>query len=122
MNANNINGNIEIVVKALDAKKAVDIKVLDVSALTTLTDYFVIATGKSNTQVQALCDFVEEKMAEAGKTLINKEGYNSAEWILLGYDDVIVHIFYSETRDFYALEHIWKDAEEVNIDCLLDLD
>ena len=113
------NINVDNIVKALDAKKATDIKVLNVSNLTTLTDYFIIATGNSDKQVQALSDFVEETMDKEGKYLINREGYNTAEWVLLGYDDAIVHIFRGETREFYALEHIWKDAPEINIDALL---
>ena len=113
------NINVDNIVKALDTKKATDIKVLNVSTLTTLTDYFIIATGNSDKQVQALSDFVEETMDKEGKFLINREGYNTAEWVLLGYDDAIVHIFRGETREFYALEHIWKDAPEINIDALL---
>lgn len=115
------NNNIDNIVKALDAKKATDIKVLDVRNLTTLTDYFVLATGNSDKQVQALSDHVEETMDKEGKHIINREGYNTAEWVLLGYEDAIVHIFQNETRDFYALEHIWKDAPEVDIDDLLIL-
>lgn len=113
------NINVDNIVKALDTKKATDIKVLNVSNLTTLTDYFIIATGNSDKQVQALSDFVEETMDKEGKFLINREGYNTAEWVLLGYDDAIVHIFRGEIREFYALEHIWKDAPEINIDALL---
>lgn len=116
-----MNTNVNTIVKALDSKKATDIKVLDVKNLTTLTDYFVIATGNSDKQVQALSDFVEETMEKYEKSFINKEGYNTAEWVLIGYDDVIVHIFQKEIRDFYAIEHIWKDAPEVDItDLLID--
>ena len=113
------NINVDIIVKTLDLKKATDIKVLDVRNLTTLTDYFVIATGNSNKQVQALSDHVEEEMAKIGKHIVNREGYNFAEWILIGYEDVIVHIFQEEIREFYALEHIWKDAPNVDIDELI---
>ncbi|MDO4744605.1 MAG: ribosome silencing factor [Clostridia bacterium] len=113
------NNMVNTAVKAADAKFGRDIKVLDVSELTTLTSYFVIVTGGSNTNVQAICDHVEDKMAESGAKMLTKEGYNNAEWILLGYDDVLIHIFQSEPREFYKLEHIWKDAKDIDIDDLL---
>lgn len=114
-----INESVNIAVKALDAKSAREIQVLDVRGLTTITDYFVIATGGSAINVQAICDRVEEDMHKAGEKLLNKEGYDSASWILLGYSDVIVHIFQGETREFYKLEHIWKDADVIDISDLL---
>ncbi len=113
------NNMVNIAVKAADAKLGTDIQVLDVSELTTLTSYFVIVTGGSNSNVQAICDHIEGKMAEGGAKMLNKEGYNNAEWILLGYDDVIIHIFQREPREFYKLEHIWKDARSVDIEDLL---
>ncbi len=113
------NNMVNIAVKAADAKFGTDIQVLDVKELTTLTSYFVIVTGGSNSNVQAICDHVEDKMAEGGFKMLNKEGYNNAEWILLGYDDVIIHIFQREPREFYKLEHIWKDAKTVDIEDLL---
>lgn len=113
------NNMVNIAVKAADAKLGSNIKVLNVEELTTLTRYFVIVTGGSNSNVQAICDHIEDKMAENDYKMLNKEGYNAAEWILLGYDDVIVHIFQREPRDFYNLEHIWKDGKEVDIEDLL---
>ncbi len=113
------NNLVNTVVKAIDKKMGKDIQVLDLHELTTLTGYFVVATGGSNKNVQAICDHVEEEMQKEGAKLWNKEGYDSAEWILLGYDDMIVHIFQSEPREFYKLEHIWKDAPTVDIDDLL---
>jgi ribosome-associated protein len=113
------NDMVNIAVKAADAKFGKDITVLDVSELTTLTSYFVIVTGGSNTNVQAICDHIEDKMAENGARMLTKEGYNNAEWILLGYDDVLIHIFQSEPREFYKLEHIWKDAKDIDIEDLL---
>lgn len=118
----NIDKKIEKIIKVLDMKKALDIKVLKVSELTTIADYFVIATGKSNIQVQALCDHLEEEMAKENYKPENKEGYNTAEWILLCFDGVIVHIFKGETREFFSLEHIWKDAVEIDISHLLTID
>ncbi|MBE7023380.1 MAG: ribosome silencing factor [Ruminococcaceae bacterium] len=116
------NNYVNTVVKAIDGKKGKDIQVLDLRELTTLTNYFVIATGGSNKNVQAICDEVEDKMREIGAKMWSKEGYDSGEWILLSYDDVIVHIFQAETREFYKLEHIWKDAPDVDVEDLIQED
>lgn len=110
------NEVVNKIVKVLDSKKGKDITVLDVSALTTMTEYFVIVTGGSDTQVKALCDNVEEELEKDGIVPTNKEGYRTAQWILLGYDDVVVHIFLGDTREFYNLEHIWQDAVDIPID------
>ncbi len=109
------NQMVNTIFRILDSKKAKDIQVLDVSGLTTLADYFILATGGSDRQVQALCDHVEEELAKQGSFPVNKEGYRMGDWILLGYDDVIVHIFQSQTRDFYNLERIWQDAGRVDM-------
>ena len=103
------------IVRLLDNKKARDIQVLDIHELTTIADYFVIATGNSTTQVKALCDHLEEELQKVGVHHTNKEGYRTASWILLGYQDVVVHLFLGETREFYKLEHVWQDAEIVDI-------
>ena len=113
------NNYVNTVVKAIDSKKGKDITVLNLTGLTTLTNYFVIATGGSNKNVQAICDEIEDKMTEIGAKMWTKEGYESGEWILLNYDDVIIHIFQAEPREFYKLEHIWKDAQVVDIEDLL---
>ncbi len=106
---------VDKIVKILDSKKARDIVALKVDALTTITDYFVILTGGSSSQVQSLADNLEEELLKDNIRPKNREGYNTAEWILLGFDDVIVHIFKQETREFYNLEHIWKDAENIDL-------
>lgn len=110
------NKTVNTIYQVLDDKLAKDIEVLNVSELTTMADYFVLATGGSDRQVQALCDHVEQKLAKEGIFPVNKEGYRSGDWVLLGYDDAIVHIFQSETRDFYGLERIWKDAPVVDME------
>ncbi len=114
------NSFVNVAVKAIDAKFGRDIKVLDIRELTTLAEYFVIATGGSPSNIQAICDHVEDEAAKLGVRHTNKEGYDNAEWVLLGYDDVIVHIFKGELRDFYNLEHIWKDAKIIDISDLLE--
>lgn len=107
------------IVRILDNKKAVDIKVLDIGGISIIADYFVICNGTSTTQVRALTDEVEEKMEELGETLLKKEGKQGYNWILMDYGDVVVHIFHEETRDFYSLEKLWSDADEVDLSKLL---
>lgn len=107
---------VDKIVKTLQAKKAKDIKVLDIRDLSTLCDYFVIATGTSTTHVQSLCDNVEENIDKEGYQLHHKEGLRSGRWILLDYYDVVVHIFYEEERKFYNLERLWVDAKTLNVE------
>lgn len=113
------NEVVNKIVKVLDSKKGKDITVMDISALTTMTEYFVIVTGGSDAQVKALCDNVEEELEKDGITPSNKEGYRSANWVLLGYDDVVVHIFRGDTREFYDLEHVWSDGINIDISDLV---
>lgn len=95
-------------VKALESKKGLDVKILEVERLTTLADYIVIATGTSSTHVNALADEVEFKLKEAGVTVSHIEGHKSASWILLDYGSVIVHVFSDEARKFYNLDRLWE--------------
>lgn len=113
------NENINKIVEVLDAKLAEDIVVLNVSSLTTLADYFIIAVGNNERQTKALCDNLEDEMAKLGIFPVNKEGYNAGEWILLGFDDAVVHIFQPKVRDFYDLERIWQDAIKVDVSDLI---
>lgn len=110
---------MEIVVKCMDSKKAQDIKVLDISKITTMADYFVICQGGSNTQMKAIADEIEEKLSENGVKPFGREGMNTAYWILMDYSDVIVHIFSGESRSFYSIENLWSDAEIVDISSLI---
>lgn len=103
----------QCVAKSLSDKKGTDIKILDISALTTISDYFVICSAGSTTQVKALADNVLEKTGEIGISPLRIEGYKSCSWILLDYGDAIVHIFKNDMRDFYNLEHLWGDAVTV---------
>lgn len=102
-------------VSVLDSKKARNIKVLNISPLTTIADYFVVCSGGSTTQIKALSDALDEELEKVGVHFIGKEGFNAANWILMDYASVVVHIFSEETRDFYSIEHLWADAEEVDI-------
>ena len=102
--------------KALDDKKAKDIQVLEITDLTTLADYFVIATGSSNTQINALVDNVEKELHEqAGEEPLHREGYRGGTWVLLDYGCIAVHVFNAENRQFYGLEHLWRDGKKVDL-------
>ena len=96
---------------ALEDKKGEDIKVIDISEVSPISDYFVLASGSNRSQIQAMADSVEEKMHKAGFRLKQVEGYDSANWILMDFVDVVVHIFDRESREFYDLERIWKDGK-----------
>ena len=107
---------LEVIVKALDSKRAEDIQVLRVQDLTILGDYFVIANGTSTTHVAALADEVGFQLAKkCSEKPSHIEGGDSKRWILLHYSNVIVNVFTPDTRDFYGLEHQWADGEEVDI-------
>lgn len=97
----------------IEEKKGQNIQILDISELSTLADCFILTNGTSNIQVQAIADFIEEKAQENGFPLLRREGYQTGRWILLDYNDVIVHVFHQEEREFYKLEHLWQDAKNV---------
>lgn len=97
----------EIAVKALDSKKGKEIRLIRIDKITTLTEYFVICTGTSNTQINALGDEVEKELTLAGEEPLHREGYRGGTWVLLDYGCVVVHIFNDEARKFYSLEHLW---------------
>ena len=107
-----------IAIAALEEKKASDIRVIDISEVSVLADYFIIANGTNRAQIQALSDEVSEKMEKAGAFLKQVEGYDNASWILLDFGDVIVHIFGQEDRLLYDLERIWRDGKQVEPDQL----
>ena len=106
----------EEIVKILDANKAGQIKLLCVNDQTVMTDYFVICTGTSNTHIKSLSGEVEYKLGEAGISHTGVDGYESGIWIVMDYTTVMVHIFNREQRDFFKLEKLWADAEDINID------
>ena len=104
----------KLIVHSLEEKRAEDIRIIDISKISTIADYFIIANGTNRNQVQALADNVGEDCHKAGYALHQTEGYNSANWILMDYSDVIVHIFSKEDRLFYDLERIWRDGVPVD--------
>lgn len=109
----------EIAVKALDSKKGKEIRLIRIDKITTLAEYFVICTGTSNTQINALCDAVEKGLTEKGEEPLHREGYRGGTWVLLDYGCVVVHVFNDEARKFYSLEHLWADGEEVDLSAIL---
>ncbi len=108
----------KLAVKALEDKKGEEIRVIDISEVSVLADYFIIANGSNRSQVQALSDNVAETLGRAGVHTKQVEGYESANWILLDFGDIIVHVFDKENRLFYDLERIWRDGKIVEADSL----
>ena len=108
-----------IAAKALDDKKAKDIKVLKTAQQTVLADYFVICNGSSTPHIKALVDEVDRQLSEAGEPPLRREGLRSDIWVLMDFGSVIVHIFTDEARKFYNLERLWSDSEEVALSSLL---
>ncbi|MDR0197665.1 MAG: ribosome silencing factor [Oscillospiraceae bacterium] len=113
---------LQIAVRTLDEKLGKDIKVIRIRDVSSIANYFVLATGTSSTQVKTLADMVENKLSKSGTVPRRIEGYRGADWIVLDYIDVIVHIFYKDTREFYDLERLWQDGEAVDIGELLEAD
>ena len=110
---------LETIVKALDSKRAEDIQAIKIGDLTIIADYFVIADGTSNIHTKALAEEVEFKMTQLGIEPSRTEGYQGQNWIVLDYGDVVVHVFYKETRDQYNLERLWSDGTQIDISELL---
>jgi ribosome-associated protein len=100
-------------VAAADDRKAVDLKVLHLQKVSDFTDYFLICSGTSERQVQAIADGVQERLRANRLRALHVEGYNRAQWVLLDYGDLVVHVFQEEPRRHYALERLWSDAPDV---------
>ena len=111
---------VKVIVQSLDRHKAQDIRVLEVSGVTSLADYFIIASGTSTTQVRALVDYVDTDLAKQQIHPERTEGYQSSVWTLLDYGTVVVHVFLDSTRDFYDLERLWQDAKLLDHTVLLE--
>ena len=103
-------------VECLKEKKAENIQIIDISSVSSLGDYFIIANGTNRNQIQALSDNIQERLGKEGVHPKQVEGYNNANWVLLDYRDIIVHIFDKESRSFYDLERIWRDGVIVQED------
>lgn len=104
--------------KALDDKKGEDIKVIDISEISVLADYFIIANGSNDSQVRALVENVEDELSKAGFEVKQREGYGLGNWVLLDFGSIIVHVFDKENRLFYDLERIWRDGKYIDVENL----
>jgi ribosome-associated protein len=113
---NNVKEMVKIAYAALDDKKAINPSIIDISKISVLADYFIIASGNNENQVQAMADNVVEALEKAGYPCRQSEGYRSANWILLDFNDIVIHIFNHEDRLFYDLERIWRDGEKIEIE------
>lgn len=107
------------IVRLLDGKKGMDIVGVDIHELTTIGDFFILVTGTSSPHVKALAEEVEDSLAKEGLEPRRIEGAQSATWILMDYQDVILHIFTKETRDFYNMERLWSDAPRLDLTGLI---
>lgn len=111
---------LELIIKTLDSKKGEDIQAIRIADLTILADYFVIANGTSNTHARNLADEVEYQLSQRGIEPERRESDTGNTWIILDYADIIVHVFYKETRNFYKLEGLWADGEQMDISDLIN--
>lgn len=107
------------IVQVMDNKKAKDIRLFKIEGISSLGDYFVVASASNTTQVKAIADEVEDEMTKLGLEPNRVEGRQSAQWILMDYYDVMVHVFLDEARSFYNLERLWSDAPQLDISDLL---
>lgn len=114
-----IKDMVKIAYTALDDKQGEDIRILDISGISVLADYFIIAHGNNSNHVRSLIDFTEEKLNKAGFKTKNIEGNHNGSWVLMDFKDIIVHVFDKENRSFYDLERIWADGKVIeNIEAL----
>ena len=107
------------IVKAMDSKKGLDIRLLHTADITVLAEYFVICTASSATHVKTLTEEIDHVMSELGEPPLRREGHRSGSWVLLDFGCVIVHIFSEDMREFYSLDRLWSDAEKMDYKDLL---
>ena len=105
-----VNKKIEFIRDAALAKKAKDVALLDLREFATISDYFILASGESTTQIETIADNIEKELSLKGCRVWHREGNGQARWILLDYGDIVVHVFHKETRDFYDLDKLWHDS------------
>lgn len=111
---------MEKIVQLLDDKKAQNIKVMEIKDVSLIADYFIICTGTSNTQIKAIADNLEDTLKKEDIIFLDKEGYDSAKWILMDYGNIVVHIFDKDSRNFYNLERLWSDAIYISTDYIIN--
>lgn len=106
---------VNIAVQAAENRKALDVTVLDISSVSVIADYFIICSGRTGTQVQAIVEHIQEELKKEGLPAFRREGFREANWVLLDYGDVIIHVFQGTERQFYNLERLWGDARIVAV-------
>lgn len=111
-----LDPRIVSIIKAVKGRKAEDIKVLDLKGLTTYTDMFILASARSTRQASAIGEFIKVELKKEGITPLTVDGLTDGSWVLLDYGDVIVHVFYEETRNYYDLDSLWADAVVIDHD------
>lgn len=116
INESNVRELAKLAVEALQDKKAQDIRLIDISEVSVVADLFLIAGGTNRSQIQALCDNVEEKLGKVGCPVRQIEGYDTANWILMDFGNLIVHIFDKENRLLYDLERLWRDGKQLAVE------
>lgn len=114
-----VKEKLELIIKTLDSKRGEDIQAIKVADLTILADYFVIVNGTSNTHSRTLADEVDFVLSQQGIEPLRREADTGNTWIVLDYGDIIIHVFYKETRNFYKLEGLWADGEQLDISELI---
>jgi ribosome-associated protein len=110
---------LKVAIKAVDDKKASDLVVLDISGIASFANYFLLCSGESSRQIQAIADEVEEKLRAEGLRPSHVEGYRNAEWVLMDYIDLVIHIFSRKARAYYDLERLWRDGKRLDPEKLL---
>lgn len=111
-----VSNTLKIILEAMSDKKAYNFKLLDISNISSITDYFLICSVSNTKQAEAVADNIVEKMSENEVKINHKEGYRSGKWILLDYNDIVVHIFVKDERDKYNLENIWLDGKDIDVE------
>lgn len=108
-----IENMLQVVVKAADGKLGMDINILELEGVSSLSDYFIIVSANSDRQAMAIAEEIEDKMSENGYKCIGREGHRQGAWILLDFGDIIVHVFKKESREFYGLDELWANAKQL---------
>ena len=115
-----VDPNLDLYVQAILGRKAESVVVLDVRDLTSIADFFIICSGRSNRQVSAIADYIKRFLKDQAIRPLSVEGYKEGLWVLMDYGSVIIHVFYEETRSFYDLEGLWVDAKRITTPSLKD--
>jgi ribosome-associated protein len=115
-----MNETLKIAVNAADDKKAYDLVILDISKIASFANYFLLCTGDSTRQMQAIADEIEKRLKAAGIRPAHVEGYQNSEWVLMDYMDLVIHIFSKNARAYYDLERLWRDARRMDANPMIE--